>query len=62
VPFSDLKDFPKAQMPSGTSAEGKFWIGNVMRNRSGKEFSRRYTRFSVWSKDPAAFGKLQFVE
>lgn len=62
VPFSDLKGFPKAQMPSGTSAEGKFWIGNIMRHRKGKEFSRRYTRFSFWSKDPAAFGKLVFVE
>ena len=26
------------------------------------EFSRRYTRYSIWSKDQSAFGKLQFVE
>ena len=62
IPFDDLKGFPGAQMPSGTSAEGKFWIGNVMRHRRSREFSRRYTRYSVWSKDPAAFGKLVFVE
>ena len=24
--------------------------------------SRRYTQYSVWNKDPSAFGKLQFVE
>ncbi len=62
IPFDDLKGFPGAQMPSGTSAEGKFWLGNVMRHRRSREFSRRYTRYSVWSKDPAAFGKLVFVE
>ena len=80
VPFADLKEFPEAQMPSGTAAEGKFWLGNIMRKRSWDggfwgekkklktspdsaiEFSRRYTRYSIWSKDQSAFGKLQFVE
>ena len=80
VPFADLKGFVNAQMPSGTSAEGKFWIGNVIRHRrwdgvwygkrkaertspdSTEEYSRRYTRYSIWSKDASAFGKLQFVE
>lgn len=59
----------------GTAA-GKFWFGNFCRSRrwdayygkctpragSHNEFTRRYTRYSVWNKDPAAFGKLQFVE
>jgi len=76
IPFTALKGFPKGQFPEGTTAAGKFWLGNFCRSRrwdayygkctprpgSHKEFTRRYTRYSVWNKDPAAFGKLQFVE
>lgn len=76
IPFDSLKGFPRGQFPEGTTAAGKFWLGNFCRSRrwdayygkctprpgSHKEFSRRYTRFSVWNKDPSAFGKLQFVE
>ena len=76
LPFSSLKTFPGAQMPSGTSSDGKFWIGNFCRSRiwdknlkkgewiesSVRETSRLHTRYSQWNKDPAAFGKLRFVE
>lgn len=76
VPFSDLKDFPKAQIPT-TSANGCIWTGNFCRWRVGDsrmepkeirqpgskgEMSRLYTRHSHWNKDPAAFGPMPFVE
>ena len=76
MPFSDLKDFPKAQIPT-TSANGCLWTGNFCRWRVGDskkqpkeermpgsvaEMSRLYTRHSHWNKDPAAFGEMPFVE
>jgi len=76
IPFSAIKDIPGAQFPEGTTAAGKFWLGNFCRARiwdsqiakdkrrpgSERESSRRYTQYSQWNKDPSAFGKLQFVE
>ena len=76
IPFAAIRDVPGAQYPEGTTAGGKFWLGNFCRARiwdslqpkdkrregSMRESSRRYTQFSVWNKDPSAFGKLQFVE
>lgn len=76
IPFSSLKNFPSASIPSGTSSDGKSWIGNFCRSRywdihlkkseriktSVRETLRRYTRYSVWNKDPAAFGRLRFTE
>ena len=76
IPFAAIRDVPGAQYPEGTTAGGKFWLGNFCRARiwdslqpkerrregSVRESSRRYTQYSVWNKDPSAFGKLQFVE
>lgn len=76
IPFSSIKDLPGAQYPEGTSSAGKFWLGNFCRARvwdirlpkeerrpgTKRESTRRYTRYSIWNKDPAAFGKLMFVE
>ena len=76
IPYAALKDFPREQHPAGTTAAGAFWLGNFCRGRhwdayfpkaqrregSRPESTRRYTRYSIWNKDPAAFGKLQFVE
>ena len=76
IPFAAIRDVPGAQYPEGTTAGGKFWLGNFCRARiwdslqpkdkrregSQRESSRRYTQYSVWNKDPSAFGKLQFVE
>ena len=76
IPFAAIKDLPGAQYPEGTSSAGKFWLGNFHRahvwdawlpkaeRREGfrRESTRRYTRNSIWNKDPAAFGKLMFVE
>lgn len=76
IPFDAIKDLEGAQYPSGTSSEGKYWLGNFCRSRvwdmrfpkdarregSVRESTRRYTRYNIWNKDPAAFGKLQFVE
>ena len=75
IPFSDLKNFPKVALPT-TSANGIVWIGNLNRWRVGdrclpKEkqlkdskmcWTRLFTRYSGWNKDPAAFGPLPFVE
>ena len=74
VPFSDIRKFPKAQIPT-TSANGCMWTGNFCRYRVGDaqdkaakaagsktEMSRLYTRYSGWNKDPAAFGEFKFVE
>ena len=75
IPFSDLKNFPKVQTPT-TSANGIVWIGNLNRWRVGdlklpKEqqvkdskrcWTRLFTRYNMWNKDPAAFGPLPFVE
>ena len=76
IPAATIRAVEGAQYPSGTSADGKFWLGNLHRERCcganlpkaerreerPYENTRRYTRGSIWGKDPAAFGKLQFVE
>ena len=76
IPFAAIKDLPGAQYPEGTSSAGKFWLGNFCRARvwdfrlqkserregARRESTRRYTRYSIWNKDPAAFGKLMFTE
>ncbi len=76
IPFAAIRDLPQAQFPEGTSSGGTFWLGNFCRSRvwdirlpeaerregSKRESSRRYTRCSIWNKDPAAFGKLMFME
>ena len=75
VPFSDLRGFENAQIPT-TSANGIVWIGNLIRWRVGdmkmpkekrvkdshNEMSRMNTRYSHWNKDPGAFGKFVFIE
>lgn len=76
IPFEAIAKFPGADYPTGTSSEGKYWLGNFHRRHmwdialpkeqqrpcAKMEISRRYTRYTYWNKDPAAFGKLMFVE
>ena len=77
IPFAGLKAFPGLQLPEGTAAAGKYWIGNFCRFRALRKgekdgchtnpngilsFSRRYTRGRDWNTDSSAFGKLQFKE
>jgi len=65
VPFAELKNFPKLQLPT-TAANGVTWFGTMSRWRVGDgsrtEMSRLYTRYSAWNMDPAALGKFMFVE
>ncbi len=73
IPFTEFKDHDGAQLPK-TSSAGLFWIGNFTRHRkadayqkdktkgSVPELTRLNTRYSAWSADLSAFGKLKFVE
>ena len=75
VPFSALWRFKKAQIPDAGPA-GKFWVGNVTRQRYSNstcniethkkdkrfELTRLWTRYSLYNSDPSAFGKFRFEE
>ncbi len=73
IPYSAFAGAEGLQKPT-TAANGAFWLGNFTRHRvadsrekekekdSTSEMSRLNTRYSIWSSDQNAFGKLQFKE
>jgi len=73
IPFSEFANTKDAQLPK-TSSAGLFWLGNLTRHRKADgyqkdkspgsigEMSRLNTRYSFFSRDQNAFGKMKFVE
>ncbi len=73
IPYSAFAGSEDVLKPT-TSANGVVWLGNFTRHRvadcrekdkapdSTSEMTRLNTRYSIWSADQNAFGKLQFKE